>query len=118
MAKTYKQMYEDHDKNDEARDLTTEYLTLEVGQSVIGMLVSVEKIQTEKIVEPVNRYVIDTDNGLCSVLLGNATDKQVEGKLHVGDLVYIEYRGKLSIQGGAKQVNRYIIRIVSANDLK
>ena len=112
---TYEEQFQAAAKVEKPTDLVVEYKVLEPGQSVVGILISVEEVQNEKIAEPCNRYVIDTDDGPCSVLPGNATDKQLVGKIKIGLLTRFEFVEKIAIQGGAKQLNRY--RVTQVNSM-
>ena len=95
----------------------TEFLTLKPGDVVIGMLIGIEQVQNEKVKEPANRYIIDVGDKTVSILMGSATDGQLAGKLSPGDLVHITFHGKTSIDGGAKQLNRYSVRSVPSKYL-
>jgi hypothetical protein len=106
----YREQFAELTADEKPDELITSYWTPEKGDSICGILTLVENAENDKFEEDVNRYVLDTDDGPQSVLLGSAADKQLEGKIEVGKLTYIEYLGKVEIQGGAKQLNRWKVQ--------
>ena len=94
------------------QDLVIPFFTPKEGEPVVGILLGIESVQNEKVVEPCNRYILETDTGSLSILMGAATDKQLGDKLHIGWLTYIEFQGKFTIDNGAKQVNRWKVQQV------
>ena len=78
----------------------------EVGEELIGKLMDIQPFSEGKFNTEVNKYIIETNYGLVSTVLGASTDKQIDGKARPGDRVYIKYRGKKDLAGG-KQVNLF-----------
>lgn len=116
--KSLVQLFTELSNKQDPKDLIAEFFIPEMGKPLIGILIGVEVVINEKITEPCNRYILETDDGTKSVLLGAATDKQLEGKMHIGHLTYIEFQGKVEIQNGAKMVNRWKILQVSLDGQK
>jgi len=77
------------------------------GQELIGKLIDVLKFEEGKFDTEVKKYVIETDHGRISTVLGAATDKRME-KVKAGDMLYIKWKGQKEIQGG-KHVNLFDI---------
>lgn len=113
--KTYAEQYELAAADNKAVDRVTEYLTLEEGQVLIGKLLDIEEFEGNQEMGSCKRYIIDSDDGLVSLLLGQATDKQLENHLQIGEGIYVMYRGKIRIAGGQKQVNKYVVRSFPLN---
>ena len=82
----------------------------EEGETLVGKCVSIGPFLDGTFETEVNAYMIDTDDGLVSTVLGSATDNQIKDLDLVGRLVYIEYRGKKSLKDG-KQVNHFKIQV-------
>ena len=80
------------------------------GETVIGKLVSIGPVNEGTFDTEVNSYLIDTDDGMVTTVLGSATDKQLAGLEIMGKLIYIEYRGKKNLKDG-KQVNTFKIKV-------
>ena len=114
----YRQRFEELANENQPTDLVVQIHTWEENDELYGELISIDLVQTAKMQEACNGYILQTDDGPTSCMLGNATDKQLEGKLHIGDLVYIKFHGKIAIQGGAKQVNKFIVQAIPADEWK
>ena len=83
----------------------------EPGDSIIGEVVTIEPFQGGKYDAEVKQYIIDTDHGMESTVLGKYTDRQLDGKLAVNDVVRIEYKGQVQLDDGRK-VNRFAVEIL------
>lgn len=83
----------------------------EEGQDLIGKVVAIEEFTEGDFETDVNKYVLETDIGRVSCVLGSATDKQLTGAELLGKLICITFRGKASLKDG-KQVNRFQIEVV------
>ena len=81
----------------------------QVGQEVIGVFMSSEVMPETKYGTPVQRYLIKTDLGMMSCLLGAHADKEVLPKLQGGDLVRIVYNGQKNL-GAGRSVNIFDVR--------
>lgn len=110
--KSMAQRFADRFNEDQPEDLVIPFFTPKEGEPVIGVLLAMETVQNEKVKEPCQRYILETDTGSLSILMGAATDKQLAGKLNLGWLTYIEFQGKFTIDNGAKQVNRWKVQQV------
>lgn len=82
----------------------------EEGTVLIGKLVAVEPFTEGSFDTEVNKYLIDTDFGLVSTVLGSATDKQIARKIKPGCLMCIRFEGKKHLKDG-KAVNLFNVRI-------
>ncbi len=118
---TYQEQFEKAEKAGQATDLVVEFLKLEEGDEVVGVLVGIEEYINTKpdaeISEPCKRYILKTDDKLGSVLLGSATDAQLLGKVKIGLLTYIRFDGRMPIDGGKRNVNRWTFKQVSESVL-
>lgn len=109
--KTYAEMAAKAYKSGVGEDLTQTFIAWdEEGKIVSGCYLYSETVTAKADMGAVKRYVLLTDEGTASCILGGATDKQLEGKLIPGDMITIVYKGKTSIQGGSKQVNNFDVR--------
>ena len=82
----------------------------EEGQTLTGKVVEIGPFNEGTFDTEVNAYLIDTDDGQISTVLGSATDKQLEKLDLMGKLIHIEYRGKKQLADG-KQVNHFKIMV-------
>ncbi len=78
----------------------------EEGDTLVGMFIGSEELPEGEFKTVVRAYLLRTDDGLRSAILGSAADKQILPRLQPGDLVMIEYQGKTDI-GDGKRVNRF-----------
>jgi len=72
----------------------------EAGQTVVGKVVLIEDMRVSKFKNAVKRYLMRTDNGLVSCVLGAAADAGFASMFRIGQLVAITYRGKQQLEGG------------------
>lgn len=114
MDKSYNDLFTDNYRGDDRDNLVQRFISFSEGENVVGELLSIESKQISDDKPPVNSYTVMTDDGPGSFLLGGATDKQLEGKLNIGDLMSVTYLGKQKIKGGAQQVNIWKINTVPA----
>ena len=80
------------------------------GETIVGKVVEIAPFNEGTFDTEVNAYLIDTDDGLISTVLGSATDKQLDELDLMGKLIYIEYRGKKNLKDG-KQVNNFKVQV-------
>lgn len=86
------------------------YTWTEEEQVLFGRIQEILPFTDGKFDTDVLRYVIDTDAGRISTVLGAATDKQLATKIKPGDIVKITFKGKKHLEDG-RQVNRFDVRI-------
>jgi len=78
--------------------LTVRYVTFEeAGDEIIGRFVKQELVPESRYNCPVQKYTLDTDEGLVCFVLGSATDKELAGRLRAGDIIRVKYRGQAAI---------------------
>ncbi len=82
----------------------------EEGDFIVGKVVEIGPFTEGSFDTEVNYYLIDTDAGRVSTILGSATDRQIAELDLVGKLVHIEYRGKKQLADG-KQVNNFKVEV-------
>ncbi len=91
----------------------TEQVSMEIhtwdteGQELIGKLIDVLIFTEGKFDTEVKKYIIDTDHGRVSTVLGAATDKRME-KVKPGANLYIKWKGQKELKGG-QHVNLFDI---------
>jgi len=81
----------------------------EPGDELVGKVMEVKPFEGGKFDSTCMKYIMDTDNGMITTILGAAADKQFEGKDVTGKVLWITYKGKTDLEGG-KQCNRFDIR--------
>lgn len=89
--------------------VTTEIVSwkdAEEGKYIVGTLVDIQPFTGGQFDTDVKQYILETDEGLVSTVLGSATDKQVKDVVKKGDRVYIEFRGKMHLDDG-RSVNKF-----------
>jgi len=72
----------------------------EEGQVLIGKLIRTEPFTEGKFDTPVLAYIIDTDDGIMTTVLGSATDKQLANIDLKDQTLCIEYKGKKELDAG------------------
>ena len=60
-----------------------------------------------------NQYILETDDGLVSTIMGSGTDKQLEGVKLKGSVVLIMFKGKLELPNG-KMCNKFKVQIIES----
>ncbi|NIQ91322.1 MAG: hypothetical protein GWN93_20860 [Deltaproteobacteria bacterium] len=83
----------------------------EEDQLVIGRLIGMGIFDGGKFDNPVNYYMLDTDEGMVSCILGSATDEQIRDNIDVGNILAIHYKGKRELEDGRK-VNIFEIDVL------
>lgn len=89
----------------------------EPGDELTGKLLNVSAFKGGKFETEVNQYLIETDDGVVSTVLGSYADSQIMGSVQVGDLVHILYQGKAQLDDG-RSVNRFNISTFSSGKPK
>jgi len=101
MGKSYADAFDEAVKAENVSELTREIWKPEnEGDCLIGVVVAVTPFTEGKFDTAVNAYLLQTDEGLMSCVLGSATDAQVKGRELTGQLVRISYHGKRELEGG------------------
>jgi len=90
---------------------TAIYKFLEEGQECIGIVKDIRPFTEGSFDTEVNQYILETDEGLVSMVLGSATDKKLAGQKISGKLVCIVFKGKTHLEDG-RSVNDYTIKVV------
>lgn len=81
------------------------------GDTLIGRVKSIKPFEGGKFETPVNQYLIETDEGLRSTILGSWTDTQLESTSIAGKVVCIVFTGRKDLEDGRK-VNIFDIEIL------
>jgi len=82
----------------------------EEGQSLIGIVLSIEPFAEGMFDTEVNSYIIDTEGGIITTVLGSATDKQLSKIDPIGRNIFIEYLGKKALKDG-RSVNLFNVDV-------
>lgn len=80
---------------------------------LIGRVKSINEFTGGKFEAVVNNYILETDDGLVSCILGSATDAQLAGTDLIGKVVHIEFCDKKDLEDGRK-VNLFNVDILDA----
>ena len=72
----------------------------EEGTEIVGKLLRIEPFTEGQFDTEVNKYVLSTDMGIISTVLGSSTDKQLADKIKEGDLICIRFQGKKHLSDG------------------
>jgi len=108
----YADLYSNAKEKEAAVPLTYEIVRWsEEGQTIVGKVLKIEPFYGSSNEVECDKYLVDTDDGLKSLVLGASTDKQLNGQVQAGMIVAITYRGKVALEGG-RHVNRFDIRII------
>lgn len=76
----------------------------EEGQELFGVVVRTEAFTGGKFDSEARSYIMLTDQGMVTTVLGSATDKQLDRIDVKGAKLHITYRGKKDLEG-SRQVN-------------
>lgn len=106
---SYKEKYQKKKSSGTPLAITTRIINWkEPGEHLIGRLHDIRDFVGEKIKTKVNQYIIETDEGLFSCILGSATDKQIVDQVEIDDNIAITYDGQIDLDGG-KRCNLFTI---------
>ena len=83
----------------------------EEGEEIVGKLLRIEPFTEGSFDTEVFKYIIETDFGLVSTVLGSSTDKQIADKVRKGCLLCIKYNGKKHL-GDGRAVNLFAVEVV------
>ena len=98
----YKEMYEEAVKLDR-----TVYLSLpikiwgEPGDTIVGRLLKFKPFRDANGAKA-NQYILETDDDIVSVVLGQYTDQQIESEISHNDVIAITYKGRICLGDGYK----------------
>lgn len=110
MGKSYRELIDERADADAGEHLNVTIVSFDTeGQEIVGEFKAAELLESTKYDNPVQRYLINTDDGIVSCLLGSHTDKEVLPKLRQGDLIKITFKGQKDI-GGGKTVNLFDVQ--------
>lgn len=108
----YQDIYDDSVENESSKQVGTKtYKFKEVGERVIGMLLNVEQVKNKRFKHAVNKYTFETDEGVLSVILGQAADKIYGPALKPGDVYGITYDGDQKLSRG-NTMHQYTILLL------
>ena len=111
---SYEEMFDKAEAEGNTKPLSVEIVSWESeGQEVIGRLIDIEIFQGDKEKGECNAYILETDRGLVSFILGSATDKRLQD-LEPDNIVKVIYRGQKEIKGG-NRVNLFNITVINKN---
>jgi len=81
----------------------------QVGDFLVGELESVHDFESSEFDTPCKRYVLRTNGGRISTVLGAVVDKSLQGQNLIDKTLYIEYKGKIPTKGG-RHMNDFVVR--------
>lgn len=82
----------------------------EEGQVLIGKVTAIEPFSEGMFDTEVKSYIIETEEGTITTVLGSATDKQLAKVDPVGRNIFIEYLGKKALKDG-RSVNLFNVDV-------
>ena len=110
---SFQEQFEQLENAGNVTDVTYSIKTWEAeGDRLIGVIRDIVPFEGGRFDSHVNSYLIETDTGLVSTVLGAATDKQVEPLQLKGQLVCITFHGKKPLDDG-RSVNVFSIKVAS-----
>jgi len=104
--------YLKQDVIDQSKDLICEIHDFEKdGSIILGRLVNIVPYHSEKFNKDQKKYIIDTDDGLKSVLLNQNADNSIGNGEYNGRIIYIRYEGKIKISDN-KDFKTFVIKLI------
>ena len=98
---TYAETLKAAEKSGKIEDLTYQPVKFEKkGDQLVGELVDIQPTTFQDDKKPVNKYILQTDGGLKSAVLGAMGDSQLDGRVETGDILVITFQEKKSLAGG------------------
>jgi len=108
----YKAMYEAAKKTGMLKRPTYRIHTWKEDSAVlIGRVNAISEFKGGKYDQAANAYLIDTDDGNVSCVLGSYTDTQIKDLVKPGSLVAIIFRGKKDL-GDERKVNIFDVDVI------
>jgi hypothetical protein len=108
----YKKLMEQAVKDGKTKRLTVEIFSFEAeGDTIVGRLIRTEDyVETDYKDNPCKKYILETNDGLMSCVIGARYDRMVDHPENIGQLLEIEYLGKeLSKKGVQYNVFRIMV---------
>lgn len=107
----YEQDYKKAKEKGKTQRLTKQIWTWdEEGQILIGKVQAIEPFSEGMFDTEVKSYIIETNEGTITTVLGSATDKQLSKVDPIGRNIYIEYLGKKALKDG-RSVNLFNVDV-------
>lgn len=108
----YKAMYEEAKKTGKLQRPTYRIHTWTDDSAIlVGRVKAISLFTEGKFEQAANAYLIDTDEGVVSCVLGSYTDAQVKDTLKVGSVVAIIFQGQKQLEDSRK-VNVFDVDII------
>jgi len=112
VKESYKDAYEKAKKAGKINRPTYQIHTWNEDNSVlVGKVRAVSEFTGGKFDNPVKQYLIDTDDGAKSCILGSYTDTQLESVVLINRVVAIIHQGKKDLEDG-RSVNIFDVEII------
>jgi len=97
----YTERYEKAKKSGKAQEITsTIWKAVEIGDRLVGKIIEIKDITFEDTKTTCKEYILDTDDGVQSIVLGTSYDRNLEHKMKIGAEVAITWGGKRDLDGG------------------
>lgn len=97
----YTENYLNQKKKGSAKNLTTDIITWDTeGQEIVGKVLSVDSFEDSQYSEQCMKYLIETDDGKVSCVLGASRDELLTENDLIGSGIYIRYGGKVPGKNG------------------
>lgn len=107
---TYEERAQAALKNKSVRTLNAKFWKWDKdGKTLVGTVLRIDTVETKKDWKPIKRYVLDTDYGIRSCLLGGASDTNLDGFIRVGMTVMITYDGTMEMDNGRNPMNVFTV---------
>lgn len=108
----YTEDYQKAKEKGKVEQITTIIYKFEAeGDVLVGRVVEIRPFTEGKFDTEVKCYILDTDMGRVSTVLGSATDKQLDKASVKGKIIAITYHGQKDIAGG-QSVNLYTVEVL------
>ena len=72
------------------------------GDTIVGKIVGIGEFDKSRFANNCNKYVMDTDDGLISFVLGSNVDNQLEGKDLLDKVICVTFHGQTLLDDGRK----------------
>jgi len=109
---SYKKQFADAEKAGKTREMNYqphEFKT--AGDTIVGELMDIQDAYFEATKSHVNKYIMQTDDGLESAIFGAIGDAQLKDRIQVGDIIHAEFIEKKELTGG-RTANIFKIKII------
>lgn len=103
----YAKMFKDSQGAGKCKRVTPRYVEFsKAGDTVVGRLLGLARIQSSKNEGVYLHYILDSDQGLIKFHLGAATDNELAPVLKKGAVYAFKFEGKEQLTGG-RSVNKF-----------